>query len=269
MEPQADDMLAEVKAGVGEASQLPLSGNDVLQRLLLLQTRMLSQLAPKPSDPLNAALGGASAKLSSLNARGSAARDAYVKLVSTNRAQVALEIRRLAAQELGVSAENPPSNLLRDYAERKLPSGDFRTMSMLASFAGHMWQSARETDNPDLESWASMLMLFLDQTCSEGGKTQLSWLLMALPEPNYSVLVRKPSGVRPFSRICPSLWMSANVAFLREMDWLGTRMSTAQPSNAPADQTEGDPGANPKKPRKLRRPAPKALTDAPSGSAGQ
>ena len=267
-------MLAEVEAGVGEESQLPLSGSDVLQRLLLVQTRMLSQLAPKPSDPLNAALGGASAKdEGSLNARGSAARDAYVKLVSTNRAQVALEIRRLAAQELGVSAENPPSNLLRDYAERKLPSGDFRTMSMLASFAGHMWQSARETDNPDLESWASMLMLFLDQTCSEGGRTQLSWLLMALPEPNYSVLVRKPSGVRPFSRVCPSLWMSANIAFLREIDWLGTRMSTAQPSNAPppkaADQTEGDQGANPRKPRKPRKPAPKALTDAPSGSAGQ
>ena len=36
-------------------------------------------------------------------------------------------------------------------------------------------------------------MLFIDETCSEGSKTQLSWLLMGLLEPNFSVLVKRAS----------------------------------------------------------------------------
>ena len=197
-----------------------------------------------------------------------------------SQAQIALEIRKLAALELGVLAEDPPSSLLRNYVERKLPSGDFRTLSLLASFVGHMWQQARETDdNLALESWASRLMLFIDQTYSEGGETQLSWLLMALPEPNFSVLVKRASGIRPFSRLCPSLslWMSAYIAFLREMDWLRSRVGAAPPSSQPSnsakkeEQTELDPAPNPnpKKPRRPRKPAAKALADAPSNSAAQ
>ena len=81
-------------------------------------------------------------------------------------------------------------------------------------------------------------MLFIDQICSEGGKTQICWLLMALPEPNFSVLVKRASGIRPFSRLWPSLWMSANIAFLREVDWLGSRVGAAPPSSQPSNSAK-------------------------------
>ena len=71
--------------------------------------------------------------------------------------------------------------------------------------------------------------------------------------------------------------MSANIAFLREMDWLGSRVATVQPPAQPShaakkeEQTEGDPplNPNPRKPRRLRKPAAKALTDAPSASGAR
>ena len=72
----ADNLLAEVEAGVlGEEALGTASGDSVLQRLLLAQTQMLARLAgTQPKSPLEAALGSDGAKdAGSLTGRGSAA----------------------------------------------------------------------------------------------------------------------------------------------------------------------------------------------------
>ena len=52
---------------------------------------------------------------------------------------MALQIRRLASEELGVSLEDPPNSLTRDYVERKSPLGDHRTLAMAATMGLLGW----------------------------------------------------------------------------------------------------------------------------------
>ena len=257
---QADGLLAELDAEANQ-DEVPVTGADpLLQRLLVIQTRMLSQLtATRPQGPLETALASGGAKEDgNLNARGSAARDAYVKLLRDN-VQVASQIRRLVAEDVGESIEDPPNSLMRRYIERRCPLGEHRTLGLVATFAAQAWQAARESGNLELEAWMARLILFVDQAGTENGKTQLAWLLTGLPEPSWSTMMRKKSGLKPFAKSCPSLWASANLAYLREMDWLSSRLSSAAGSGQGKDQgKEGDavdesaPSDRP--PRRPRRP---------------
>ena len=220
---QSDDLLAEIEAGAIQDEGLPAgSGDSVLERLFLIQTQMLARLsAGKPRSPLEAALGSGGGKdEGSLSAKGSAARDAYVRLLKDNVA-VAEQIRRLAAEELGEDVQAPPSNLMRTFVEKRSPVAEHRTLALVSTAGSKHARSG----NPDLEAWCSRLLMFTDQCATEGGRTQLGWLLTGLPDPAWSSMVRRRQGIRPFSRLCPSLWLSANVAYLKEMEWISSRMS--------------------------------------------
>ncbi|OLP74955.1 hypothetical protein AK812_SmicGene45344, partial [Symbiodinium microadriaticum] len=248
---EADDTLAELEAGVS-AEEFPggSSGDAVLQRLLLVQTQMLAKLsAGKPKSPLEAALVSGGAKDDgNLSAKGSAARDAFVRILKDSQL-VADQIRRLAAEELGEDAANPPPSLMRTFVEKRSPVGELRTLALVSTFAAHGWEHARTTENVDLEAWCARLLMFTDQCAMESGRTQLGWLLTGLPDPSWGTLVRRRQGLRPFSRLCPSLWLSGNVAFLKEMEWLSTRMSAAtdQGREPPKDaaETEEQPSGRP------------------------
>ena len=264
---QADDLLAEIEAGAVQDDGLPAGGSNdsVFERLFLIQTQMLARLsAGKPRSPLEAALGSGGGKDdASLSAKGSAARDAYVRLLKDNVA-VAEQIRRLAAEELGEDVQAPPPNLMRTFVEKRSPVAEHRTLALVSMFAAHGWEQAREKRNADLEAWCSRLLMFTDQCASEGGRTQLGWLLTGLPDPAWSSMVRRRQGVRPFSRLCPSLWLSANVAYLREMEWISSRMSaTGEASkDQPKDTPEPEDGAAPTRPPRRPRRPPKALGDS-------
>ena len=256
---QADDLLAELDQATQDEPGAGTS-DPILHRLLLIQTRMLNQLtASRPQGALESALASGKAKDDgNLNARGSAARDAYVRLLKDS-VQVSSQIRRLVAEDLGESVEDPPSSLMRRYIERRCPVGEHRTLALIGSFAGHAWQRARETDNVEMEAWFARLVLFVDQAGTENGRTQLAWLLAGLPEPSWSTMMRRKSGLKPFAKSCPSLWASANLAYLREMDWLSSKMassSSGDPSKDLGKDTtaaeEGDPPTRP--PRRPRRP---------------
>ncbi|OLP99118.1 hypothetical protein AK812_SmicGene18347 [Symbiodinium microadriaticum] len=263
---QSDDLLAEIEAGAIQDEGMPAgSGDSVLERLFLIQTQMLARLsAGKPQSPLEAALGSGGGKdEGSLSAKGSAARDAYVRLLKDNVA-VAEQIRRLAAEELGEDVQAPPSNLMRTFVEKRSPVAEHRTLALVSMFAAHGWEQAREKRNPDLEAWCSRLLMFTDQCATEGGRTQLGWLLTGLPDPAWSSMVRRRQGIRPFSRLCPSLWLSANVAYLKEMEWISSRMSaTGEASrDQPKEGAEAEDASTPNRPPRRPRRPPMALGDS-------
>ncbi|CAE7254443.1 unnamed protein product [Symbiodinium sp. CCMP2592] len=235
---QADGLLAELDAEAAQ-DELAVTGADpLLQRLLIIQTRMLGQLAAsKPQGPLESALAsGGGKEEGNLNARGSAARDAFVKILK-DHSQVASQIRRLVAEDVGESIEDPPHSLMRRYIERRCPLGDHRTLGLIGTFAAQAWQASRESGNLELEAWMARLILFVDQAGTESGRTQLAWLLTGLPEPSWSTMMRKKAGIKPFAKSCP--WASANLAYLREMDWLATRMNTG-PGNTKDQGKDGE-----------------------------
>jgi len=253
----ADDELAEEECG---ARPEDTSGEgSLLQQLLITQTKLLERLtAGRPSDPISAALSGASGSSDSSmgSAKGITAREAYVKLIEQQPSQVATAIRTAAAHELGHDPANPPSSLMRTYVERKMIIGEHRQLALIAHFFGHCWEAAREDHNEQMEFWMARGLLMLDQFGVDQGRTTMGWLFAALPDPLWSQLQRKRSGLKPYARLAAGPWVAANCAFLRDLDYLDSRLKTAA---APTGQPTTDPPADgddddDSKARRLRRP---------------
>ena len=94
--------------------------------------------------------------------------------------------------------------------------------------------SHKKNNNVEMEAWFARLVLFIDQAGTENGRIQLAWLLAGLPEPT----TRRKSGSNPFAKSCPSLWASANLAYLREIDWLSSTLASSASGDPPDTATE-------------------------------
>ena len=88
------------------------------------------------------------------------------------------------------------------------------------------------------------------------GKLQLGWLLTGLAEPNHQVHFshRKKPGLKPFSRLANPVWVSANLAYLRDLDFMESRMEQVgkkKPGALPDADPESDrPSTKTKTPKK-------------------
>ena len=84
----------------------------------------------------------------------------------------------------------------------------------------------------------------------------LAWLLTGQQDPPFHLLVsnRRRPGLQPFSRLASPSWVSANLAYVRDLDVLESKMLTmGKPDKKPQiqDDAEQDAAAVPK-----RRPRP-------------
>ena len=131
------------------------------------------------------------------SAKGITAREAYVKLMQQQPAQVSSAIRSAAAAEMGVDIASPPSSLMRSYVERKMVIGDHRQLALFAHYLAHCWEAARESGNEEMEYWMSRGLLMVDQFGVDQGRTTMGWLLAALPDPLWSQLQRRRVGLKP------------------------------------------------------------------------
>ena len=88
-----------------------------------------------------------------------------------------------------------------------------------------------------MQGFAARLMLFAEQTALDGGKTPLAWLLTGFADPSPHLWsTKKRQGVKPYSRLAAPTWMAANLAYLKDLDYLETRMNNvgrSQASNSP------------------------------------
>lgn len=73
-------------------------------------------------------------------------------------------------------------------------------------------------------------MIFCEQTALDQGRLQLAWLLTGLPEPNAQMMFshRHRPGLKPFARLAAPSWVSANLAYLKDLDDIEGRMTSLQ-----------------------------------------
>lgn len=78
-----------------------------------------------------------------------------------------------------------------------------------------------------------------------------------MPNAQFHFSIKKTPGLKPFSRLIHPLWLSANIAFLRDLDFLENRLATlgkGKPSASvpadPDDNADPKPKKRPKKPKK-------------------
>ena len=260
---ELEDGIKELEAGLV----------DPMQRLLLLQMKQMNLLAKqqqvKATDPIHQALSGTGGSDSSTGGggiKGCLAREAYIK-VASDLERVGEIVLQNAAQELGVDPLSVHPGLMRDFIEKRSPLGDQRLLVQMAYMFANGWEVAFRSGNKQMLGFCSRGLVFIDQSAIDYGRTTLAWLLTSLPEPAFSVVQRNRhrQSMSPFTRLAQPSWISANVAYMRELDFLEGKIKAANTSNAlPPQVKENVDEAAPKKKWKPKR---KGKEDAGSSSA--
>ena len=258
----ASTALVEAEAEVGDPDELDVLTStltDPFHRLMAIQLRqnsqLMSKLLPKTSgDAITSALGagGSEPGSSSSGIRGCTAREIYLKQLD-DAIMVSKAVMGNAQKDLGVASPYP--GLMRDYVEKKIPLGDMRLLTFFGTMLAHMWEVAYVNSDELMLGHVSRALLFVEQSAMDGGKTQMGWLLSGWPEPNWAITTqnKKRMGVTPFGRLANPSWIAANVAFLKDLDFLENRLrSTGQKLNKEDEVADAD------KPPKTKRPWPKA-----------
>jgi len=243
---------AEVAAEVvveDELEDLTRSITDPMQKLLALQMRqqqaLLTRLAPKSSgDALYAALGGGASESgsSSGSIRGCAARELFTKQME-DHCQVAQLVMRNAMKDLGVSDAYP--GLMRDYVERKIPFAEMKLLTMFGHYLACGWETSYIHKDEVMMGFISRGLLFVEQSAVDSGRTQMGWLLSAYPDPNWSLTSqnKRRTSLQPFARLAQPSWIAANVAFVKDLDFLEGRLRNSTNKTAKEEDGEADPAA--------------------------
>ncbi len=270
----ADTFLAEEEKEVGNELDTSLAmvnldpeTGDPFQRLLVSQMQQNTMLMTKllgvrnnadPMSNLLAAGGGNESGSSSSGAKGCMAREMFMKQIQ-DLEKVANLTRLHALQELGIPHDKEDSSLMRKYFERRVPLADQKLLAHFASLISEGWALATESENVQMLGFLARAAFFVEQTALDGGRLELSWLLTGFTEPNaqFHFSIKKTPGLKPFSRLIHPLWLSANVAYLRDLDFLENRLATLGKGKSSVsasvdqeDPPDPKPKRRPKKPKK-------------------
>ena len=261
----ADNGLAEEELEVSEL-QILATSDSALLRLLSTQAALLEKLtATKAVDPITAALssgsGGDSVPGSFSGTKRIATREAFLRVFEHHQ-EFAEGVARLAQQELGLSTQEP--GMMRMYTERKIPVKELKTVQIFAFFLAYQWKECRRQGDQLGEAWAARGLVMAEQIAIDNGRTQLGYLLSGLPDIDQAHLASHQTDIRPYGRLCAPPWMAAQVAFLRDVDYLENRTKLGRNQSqheAGADKTEESED----RPRPKRPPRkPRALQDKPT-----
>eukprot|EP00435_Cladocopium_sp_Y103_P068978 s198_g32.t1 len=258
------------------------SSADPLHKLLALQLQqnqalMQKVFANRSTDPVLGALSGgggdSGSGSSSSGVKGCLAREAFLRAVQ-ELPKVAAATRVNALRELGMDPQREDGSLIRKYMERRMPLADHRLLTYFTAMIAEAWSIGYQSGNVEMLGILSRMLFFTEQCALDSGRTQVAWLLTGWQDPAFHLLTnaKRLPGMQPYARLCHPAWVSANIAFLKDMDFLESRLQSLpnqKHAKAKTEDGERQPKAQPKpRPKKkgLGKGAPEAQT---SNAAGQ
>lgn len=225
----------EPAEGLVQLGDLELQGAMTMEQMMLSQLKqnqvLLQKLvAPRHSDPVLGALssgGSDSGGGSASGVKGCLAREAYVK-ISQDLPKLASVVRTNALRELGIHPSKEDGSLMKKYLERRMALGEHRLLAHFGCMLAETWTHAFETQNIDMMGALARMFLFVEQAGLDAGRLQMAWLLTGFQEPAIHLMptAKKLPGLAPFSRLSAPAWISANVAYLKDLDYFEARMHT-------------------------------------------
>ena len=207
---QDNFLEAEIEAEAvakDELTSLVATMTDPMQKILAPQLKqnqdLLARVLPKQQDSIATALSGLGNEggSSSTGVRGCTAREAYLKQME-DHSMVARCVLQNAMKDMGVSTPYP--GLMRDYLERRVPLGEMKLLTLFGYFLAHAWETAFLAQDEIFLGFASRGLMMVEQAAMDGGKTQMGWLLTALPEPNWALVKQKSQKAR-HTAVCQAM----------------------------------------------------------------
>ena len=140
--------------------------------------------------------------------------------------------------------------------QRRVPLGDHKLLTYVSTMFAYAWEEGAATQNAALMSWASRGLLFSEQCALDQGRTQFAWLFSGLPQPDWHVLSshRRKPHMLPYASLSKPAWAAANVAYMKELAFLESRLASAdKPEKTTATTPEADGASEAPPPRRPRR----------------
>lgn len=249
-----EDRDVEETGTLEEAQTIQEAGT--VEQLLAAQLKqnhlLLKKLVGQRStDPVLGALSGSdNAAGSSSGVKGCVARDVFVRTLE-DLPRVSRLMRQQALKELGLHPSQEDGSLMRTYMERRMCLADHKLLSYLAMMLSESWAVAFDHQDEIMMGCLAKMFFFVEQASIDNGRLQLAWLLTGMQEPPFHLLTsrRKQPGLQPFARLRPPAWVSGNLAYLRDLDYIEGRLQ-ALGKPLKLDVEGGltpDPKPNPKK----------------------
>ncbi|CAL1144007.1 unnamed protein product [Cladocopium goreaui] len=185
---------------------------------------LLARMGPRSSDPLSQVLSGSSdSTQSSSGVKGCHAREIFIKHME-DLPMIARVTQRNVLQDMGYSQPFP--GLMREFIEKRVPLGDMRTLTLLSHFMATGWEIGFNLNDANIMGLMAKGLMMTEQFCLDGGRTTMGWLLSAVAEPNFAAIERNKQrrGLRPYSRLASPSWVAATIAFLKDMDYMESRL---------------------------------------------
>ena len=137
---------------------------------------------------------------------------------------IARVTQRNVLQDMGYSQPFP--GLMREFIEKRVPLGDMRTLTLLSHFMATGWEIGFNLNDANIMGLMAKGLMMTEQFCLDGGRTTMGWLLSAVAEPNFAAIERNKQrrGLRPYSRLASPSWVAATIAFLKDMDYMESRL---------------------------------------------
>lgn len=233
-----------------------LSTGGALEKLLavqLQQNHLLLQklVGQRSTDPVLGALSGSdNAGGSSSGVKGCVAREAFVKAMQ-DLPKVGRLARQQAMEELGIPFSQEDGSLMRVYMERRMCLAEHPLLSYVTMMLVESWTVAFDAKDELMMGALARMLFFVEQASIDNGKLQLAWLLTGIQDPPFHLLTsrKKQPGLQPFARLCPPSWVSGNLAYLRDLDYIEGRLQAlGKPLKLTTEGiVEEDPKPGPKK----------------------
>lgn len=261
----------ELAEGEHTLAAIAAYSGDPIQQMLAAQMQqnqmLLKRLVGTQKDPLLGALGGSDSGSGSSgggNVKGCIAREIFVRAMA-DLPKVSNQVRLNALKELGYTPDREDSSLMRKYVERRMALGDNRSWAIWGTMLAESWAVGYESGNHELLGVISKMLCYLEQLSIDNGRSQLAYLLTGYQEPSMHLMMpaKKRPGLQPFARLAPPSWVSANLAYLRDLDYFESRSSAIGKN----PKSLGDADEQEEKPPKPDRRKPNAKGGKKGGDA--
>ena len=249
-EPAADaeaTALAAQEGGSVPMMQIGAGGQAALETLVVQNTALIRLLKRRDtaSDPFAEGDEDEESSLLMRGAPGSAqlARFAQAVVQQSDRVvALMLDNARLATGQTGVG-EIPD---LCYFLERCTAFNQLRGLCYSAFMAAHVANALNRGQFAYGRALANLSVAAHDQVVLDGGASwETGWLITTLPEPPFATCLRSPASgslLKPHSRLLCASWVTAVVAYLRELTTLEDRRKV----KAKAPRPEGPGAGKPK-----------------------
>ncbi len=161
--------------------------------------------------------------------RGYQARQQFQASVKQDPGAVYGSVRRRLAAAVGVDEETLPSAAMRTFFTNKVPLGSMKGLTHFCFAVAQLWEAAERDDVGAMKAQIALLAVYLEQVAVDGGRHQLGWLLTGLPDPPFRLVQAHTPKARddPVGYLGDPGWVAANLAYLRDVDFLDQRTRAA------------------------------------------